>query len=226
MGYGEKRRRSYGGYASKGYKKRKKVSLTKKIKDVMHADAEIKNIDFPQVLTNVTILGVPYSTLHIVPQNVTPTGRVGAKVLVTKVGLRYSLHLPTQTNPALTHAIYRIMVLKVKNTDGDPIITSNILANASPLSWNQLIVGKSFTTLMDRTHSINALTAGMGVSADQTAEVQYMFEWFKDVNIEIFWNNTTGVLSENHKNSIQILAISNNDAAQWQFISRIRYYDA
>jgi len=225
MPYGAKRRRGYAGYASKGFKKRKKVSLTKKIKDVIRSEAEVKNFDFNQGIVPIPTTGTTFSTFHIIKEGLTTFDRVRSQVLMTKIGLRYSLHLPTTQAPGETHAAVRIMVLKVTNTDGNPITVGNILSNLSPLSFNQLQVGRSFTTLMDRTHDINTTSAGMGVGQDATGEQQHTYEWFKEINFKVFWNASSGALSENHKNSIQALAISNMDKVELQFFSRVRFLD-
>lgn len=172
-------------------------------------------------------------SLNVIPQGTTASERIGRKITITKLKLRWVLNLPNiQDATALTSGdVIRVMVFVDKQTNGAGAIGSDILKFPTDFQSYRLLsnVGR-FDILYDKFHSLQYLTgAGLGgdIGSAQLYQggVKYHYKFSKSMTLPIEYSGMTGAIDEIQSNNIGILLISSNGNGGFDGDVRIRYTD-
>ncbi len=153
---------------------------------------ELKFFDTVNTGTALAITGVvTNNSLNIVPQGTTESQRVGRKMIIRKIGIRFLLQFNSGT--AESAEVVRVIVVQDKQANGAAFGITDVLETASEGSFNNLANKSRFIILMDRYEAINK-TVDIGTNINEHTQA---WSWFKDVNIPIEFDNsaTTGALT-------------------------------
>ncbi len=213
------------GRVSKGHKRRKKMSLDKRILKVIEANAEMKYWDLTISPTVVAAAGTVFGSLAIIPQGVDLNERIGKEIRVKKIMCRVNVTLNTTAAVSDTYDVVRIMIVHVKeHADVTTNLQSRVLSTPSTIySFNNLQNVGGMTTLWDKFVIMNT-TSGAFTSVIAGPNNTFV-DFFKEVNISLVYAGTTGVLLENDVTSLQMVAwtIKGDITISGNF--RLRYLD-
>lgn len=224
MGHGAGRRRRPSGSTSKSHKRRKKMSLEKRIQLVIDKNAEMKYLDSAISDTNITAAGVEFGSMAIVTQGININQRIGKEIRIKKIMARFNVILNETTAVAESYDVCRIMMLHVReHADVSSGIVARVLSTPATIySFNNLLTSSGITTLWDKFIQMHSTAAFTATVAGPTSTY---VEWFKDVNISLVYSSTTGALTENEVSSIQLIALSQRGDINLLGTVRIRYQD-
>ncbi len=184
---------------------------------------ELKFFDTFNAGTALAVAGViTDASLNIVPQGVLENERVGRKMTIKKIGIRFLLQFNSSTTE--TAEVVRVIVVQDKQTNGAAFAITDVLQTASEGSFNNLSNKSRFLILMDRYESINKKT-DIGTNVNEFVQA---WSWFKDVNIPIEFDNSaaTGALTTQRTNNIAVFGITlNSTTISLGYTCRIRYVD-
>ncbi len=228
--YGHFQRRGRQGANSKSHKRTK--SLKKMVKEIIAEDAELKVKDTTianfAVLSTGSPVNIPSGmgggdSIHYLKEGVQPFERIGRKVVLKKIMYRFILEMATQTVVTLAHDNLRIIVVWDKATAGTVINAAQLLSGTTPTlnAFNNLDYKGRYVTLSDKKYNF----AAPGSLGADTIPVTRLITFFKEVDIPLEFTESTGDLSENRINSVQIFAISENSKIFLRGVVRVRYND-
>ncbi len=178
----------------------------------------------------VSATGTVIPSLSLIAQGVTETERIGRRCTIRVIQMNFTISLPTLTAQAVPppHDVVRIIVYVDHQTNGATIGVSGptgFLNAADYLGYRELVNGKRFTTIMDRSYAL-AYTAGTGITASQDyASVAVQDSLYKKVTIPIEYHGSAGAITEMRGNNIGFLAISQNGNGGFIGTMRLRFSD-
>ncbi len=226
-----------GGFASRipkirefrGFGKRKGMSTPVVIRPIVvqnGPNVELKFFDLDVDDTAIAATGtIASSSLNLIAQGTDENERIGRKVTIKSVFIRFEVRLPTQTQGANASDVARIIVYQDKQANGAAATVLGILESANYQSFNNLTNRKRFRTLMDRTYDLVAAAGGGDGTTEDYGQVIISDTLFKKVNIPIEFNATVGAITELNSNNIGILTISRTGLAAYASKVRIRFTD-
>ncbi len=186
-------------------------------------EPELKFFDTVVAGTALATTGIITSpSLNIVPQGTTESQRVGRKMIIKKIGMRFLLQFNSSTTE--TADVVRIIVVLDKQANGAAFAITDVLETASEGSFNNMANKNRFTILMDRYESINKIN-DIGTNINEYTQ---SWSWFKSCDIPIEFDNsvTTGALTSQTSNNIAVFGITlNSTTLSLGYTCRIRYYD-
>ncbi len=167
-------------------------------------------------------------SINKIPQGVTEVQRIGRKCVIKKIMFRYRIALPFQDAMAVAKNgdSIRIIVFLDKQCNGATATTAGILESDDLHSFNNLANSGRFRILFDKVHDLNyqAMSSdGSGVMS-QTGVVEED-TWFKDVNIPLEFDSTTGAITEIRSNNIGILIAGSQGEMTFNSKIRLRFSD-
>ncbi len=192
-------------------------------------DVEKKFYD--NILNDVIVasIGAIISSLHLIPQNLTGTGRIGRKVVLKKIRIRYDINLPLHNDVADVTGgdVCRVMLYLDKQCNGAAATAADIIKTDSDYeSFRKLSNSDRFEILYDKWHDIN-YTSGVGdgsLMAQPSVFHHYAFN--KTCNIPVEFSSTTGVITEIRSNNVGMMLISKAGRCGFKGAARVRYTDA
>lgn len=192
-------------------------------------NAEMKFLDTTVGTTTIATTGTLLSTsLLVIPQNNTESGRIGRKCTVKQLSLKGNIDLAVATLSNQTSDVLRIIVYVDKQTNGIAATVGGILATATYNSFRNLSETGRFSILMDKSYGLQC-PAGQGdgvtFSFSETARPWSMNRKL-NLPIEYDASATTGVLTTIRSSNIGVMAISKAGIAKFDFVARVRYSDA
>ncbi len=186
-------------------------------------EPELKFFDTVVAGTALATTGVITSpSLNIVPQGTIESQRVGRKMVIKKIGIRFLAQFNSGT--AESAEVLRIIVVLDRQANGATFAITDVLETASEGSFNNMANKNRFTILMDRYESINK-TVDLGTNVNEHTQA---WSWFKTCDIPIEYDNsaTTGALTTQTSNNIAVFGITlNSTTISLGYTCRIRYYD-
>ncbi len=168
------------------------------------------------------------TSLCLILSGVSESQRIGRKCTITKIGWKLRVTIPTVNGGVLapTGDTIRLMLVLDKQCNKLATTATAILETSDYQSFNNLSNKGRFTTLMDRTYTLNYV-AGIGTSGDQDWAAQLMDDTFyKDVNIPIEYNASAGTLADINSNNLVIVACSASGVGGITSQIRLRFQDA
>ncbi len=120
----------------------------------------------------------------------------------------------------------RVILYLDKQVNGATASATLILESANYQSFNNLSNSGRFCTLMDRTYTLNhtnLASDGAGVVSSSNIFVDDSF--YKDCNIPIEFNSTSGVITEISSNNIGVLLLAKVGEVAFESKMRLRFSD-
>lgn len=170
------------------------------------------------------------SSLNILPQGIAANERIGRKVTITKLKIKYRIHMPlTESVSTLTSGdTVRVMIFIDKQANGAAALGTDILSDDTDYhSYRLLSNAGRFTVLWDRTDHLDFANFVYDSNVPQVMQTggAYYIKFSKNLNLPIEFNGATGAITEIRSNNIGMLLMSSNGRAVMKGISRIRYAD-
>lgn len=156
--------------------------------------------------------GAIYPSLVLVPQGVRENERIGRKLTLSSIALRFYSGNTTNTNE-----IFRVIVYQDKQCNGAAAVPTDILSTGSVFSFNNLFNKNRFRVLREKTVRLTCDTT--------TAQPFHNNEMFIKCNIPVEYSAGLGAITELRSNNIGILIISLNGNVSCDGIARVRYLD-
>ncbi len=187
-------------------------------------EPELKFFDTVVAGTALAVGGVITSpSLNIVPQGITESERVGRKMIIKKLNMRFLLQFNNGT--AETADVVRVIVVLDKQTNKTAFAITDVLETTSEGSFNNLANKNRFLILMDRYEAINK-QVDIGTNVNEFVQA---WSWFsKELNIPVEFDNSvaTGAVSSQTSNNIAVFALTlNSTTISLGYTARIRYLD-
>lgn len=189
---------------------------------------EMKFLDTTVAASSPATTGTIFSSsLNIIPQDDTQSGRIGRKVTVKRVQLRGQVLLPATTTAADTADRLRILVVLDMQANGASPLVGQVMETGSINSYLDMANVSRFRVLADKLFTLSASAAGAPTGTPSFGAVLKSFSIYKKVNIPIEYDASasTGALTTIRSNNILVVALTQNALATLAFTSRIRYTD-
>lgn len=187
-------------------------------------DGETKYKDLDLTTNAIPANPFGFGSLNVVPLGDGPDARIGRKITVTSVQMRYTCDIHrTETNVVY----FRIIIGLDKQANGAAPLATDIFVNPSVLAQRNLDNSSRFTILYDKVHRFNP-------SVVQGTDTRYngpnLIKVYKKCNIPITYDNTatTGALTTIRSNNLFLMGFQygNNTALNdFKCNFRLRYRD-
>lgn len=169
------------------------------------------------------------NALLTIPEGLGEEQRVGRRITLRKIAMRWDCLLPTTVTAANTADILRLMIVHDKQCNGALPANTDVLETNDYQSFNNLSNSMRFRTLYDETFEINC---GAGSGQGTTAALSYADATiqgtvFRDVNIPIEYDNSAadGSIGTVRSNNIVVLVGCKTGALTFNSKMRFRYTD-
>ncbi len=191
-------------------------------------DAELKFHDLDIDLTIATNGTIAQASCLTIVQGTSESERIGRKCVIRSINWRWDLLLPAATAKADTGDTCRIILYLDKQTNGAAAVVATaagILESDNFQSFNNLSNKGRFRTLMDRTYSLSAQGGSGRGTTDTLAFCEYQTHdsFYKNVNIPIEYDSTTGAITEMRSNNIGVLCLGKTGKIIMGSKMRIRF---
>ncbi len=170
--------------------------------------------------------GTVTASVNLIAQGTTESERDGRACTIKRIGWRYKITVPELDAVATPGApdTVRVIMFLDKQCNGATATVTGILEAANYQSFNNLANKSRFRTLYDRTHQINYMSLASdnaGVVSQGAHSVNGSF--YKDCNIKLEFDSTTGAITEIRSNNIGVLLISAAGVAAFDSKIRLRF---
>lgn len=190
------------------------------------ASPEMKFKDDTANFGTVDATGEIVDSICEVAQGTTESTRVGRKITIKKIALRWLALLPSTSDPTQTSETIRIIIYKDKQCNGATATVTDILEGANWRSFNNLANKGRFTVMMDKRITLNCASGAYDGTNDQFGECRRVGECYLDCNIPIEFDAGTGAITEIKSNNVGLLAIAADGIGTLSVFWRIRFFDA
>ncbi len=196
------------------------VNVLKKQVDVKFFDS---TVDDAVVATG----GIVNAQIFTIPDGDTQQEKEGLKITIKSIQLRFQLSIPSTTVVADATDVCRLILVKDRQTNGALPTVLNILAQADIQSFKQLEQSMRFTTVFDKTISINSMGGFGDGTTNATLPNTKSWQVFKKMNLPIIYNDTaaTGVIATIVTNNLVLLYISEKGKCGIKCKVRVRFTD-
>lgn len=196
----------------------------------MSSDTELKFLDKTFSFNNVTDVGNIFDSLVRMSEGFTEVRRIGRKVIVKSIEMRYFLKLHTFLKEAEPEPgdIVRIIIYLDKQCNGNvpALVVNDILEVNDELSMYNLSNQGRFTIIYDKTHGINYTNMASETSDTVTSGAcTKPFHFFTKCNIPIYFTGTDGAIDKVASNNIGVLGISDRQSCLFKATTRVRFVD-
>lgn len=184
---------------------------------------------------DTTINWVPLGTSwngnspNLVPMGNEANDRVGRKITIKSLCIRYLATMPSQTDPGNTDENVRIMVIQDMQSNGAFPQDATLFADPTDFqSYMNLENSGRFKILATREFDINCMGGSYNGSVHTWASVSKSGEiYIGGLNMPIEFDSSTqsGAMTSVRTNNIIIIACSKSGLVSCKWTSRIRYTD-
>ncbi len=181
------------------------------------------DIDDAIIAQNGTIFAA--GTVHIIPQGTTEITRIGRKAVIKSINWRYNMQLPNSGALNDTSDVVRVILYLDKQCNGAIAAVTDILESDNFQSFRNLANTGRFSILLDRTFAIHTAAAAGNGTANDSAAVDRSATFYKQCNIPIEFNSTTGALTEIRSNNLNVLLLSKQGLVVFDSKMRLRFSD-
>lgn len=166
---------------------------------------------------------------NLVPQGTTDVTRIGNKILVTKLNIRYTISSDDQTTGTFVNPHFRIIVGIDKQANGaNPATAGTDLLDQSPIT--NLLGCYRNTDNVDRFVLLYDKVKQLTISSTNAAHTLLgSGPWYrieKRLRVPVHFNSTTGAITEVRSNNIFVWYCTDTSVANIQFCTRIKYIDS
>ncbi len=189
---------------------------------------ELKFVDTAEADSAIGAAGEIYEDSVVeIDQGTGDSNRVGRKVIVRSMHMRYSVSLPNTSAGGSTSDILRIIVYQDKQANGATAAVTDILEAANIFSFNNLSNKGRFRSLMDKTHNIGSTTGAGNGTTNVFGKKEEHYDWHsKDLSIPLEYKGTGNAIADLTSNNIGILAVSEGGLATLETNVRVRFTDS
>jgi len=200
---------------------------------------ESKSFDTLQAAVTLTTPSTPtpacMQSLVLIPQNNTQYGRIGRKIHLTSVEVRGAIYNKTTTSDTGLTRVRAMLVLDRQANGAMPTFSSSVGVNPAGPGGSDIIQTQAvdscrlldnverFSILWDHMMDLRAFT-----SVNSEGYV-HSFRKVKNLNHDVDYSNTTGVITTIRSNNLIFLIVTENLAGggnvEGAFIARVRYTD-
>ncbi len=167
------------------------------------------------------------SSLVLIGQGITESTRIGRKAIIKSIGWRGQLQLASAANAQAPHSVRLLLVMDTQCNGAAPAVsgTNGLFASADFQSFNTLVNKGRFRVLMDKTYTMNCLSAMGNGTANDTNAVNRNFTFFKRCNIPIEYSGTAApsVITELRTNNIYGVMITSQASSTVSLDSKFRF---
>ncbi len=170
---------------------------------------------------------IAIGSCNVIAQGVTEVQRVGRQIHIKKIQWRWEIVLPATATAADTCDIVRIVLYWDRQTNGAAAGVTDILDTNDFQSFNNLAHRQRFKILYDKTVTLVAV-AGSGIGADNTRSYGCNLKlgsFFKNVNIPIEFDASTGAITEQVTNNLGVMLVSSAGLCAFNSKMRLRFTD-
>jgi len=171
------------------------------------------------------------SSINLVPQGNKTNDRVGRKLTIKKINVRWTLTKPSETNPGNTGGVCTIMLLQDTQANGQNPNDVDVFQEAQQFqSFLNIANTQRFKVLYRKTFDLNNV-GGANVMADGTHTWGSSLKTGQfnvnnlSIPIEFDASADDGSVDTIRSNNITLWACSRNSVVELQWWSRIRYTD-
>ncbi len=167
-------------------------------------------------------------SLNLIPQDLTGSGRVGRKVILKSVLIRYLISLPAQNDQTSIKSgdTVRVIVYLDKQCNGAAATGGEIIRVSTEYQSYRLLSNSArFEIFLDTFHDINYLNGAGDAATVHQGGIKQHHSFIKKCNIPIEFSGITGVIGEIQSNNVGIMLISLAGIAGFNGTARIRYED-
>ncbi len=193
-----------------------------------HGEMKFHDVDVNSAAVAATGV-IASTTINIIAQNTTETGRIGRKCTIRSINWRYQIVLPEQdavATPASSDSLRMILYLD-KQANGATATVLGILETADFQSFRNLANSNRFSILMDKTVAVNYQNLASDNNALVSSTlVNFDDAWYKKCSIPIEFDSTTGALTEMRSNNLGVLLITSGAVATFRSTFRLRFSDS
>ncbi len=165
------------------------------------------------------------SSINLIPQNATESGRIGRKCVIRSIGWRAvcKYTVAAGAGGASAENVRFIMAIDKQCNGAAPLVT-DLLESANYQSFNQLANKSRFRVLYDKTMSIFPPSAAGDGAANDFGVAIRPFKFFKKCSIPLEFDNTltTGAITTIRSNNIFIIMITEGTSSITTLDSKIR----
>ena len=188
---------------------------------------ELKFHDIAIDVTPIAVPGAVVASANVIAQGVGESERIGRKMTIVTVLLRWRVTLLASVASNLTDGVFRMIIFVDKQCNGATAAVTDILAAANYQSFNNLANKGRFRTLHDRTHVVNAMAVA---ATDNTTFVS--MEVAKDgevfltgLNIPVEYSASTPSIADIRSNNVGLLLIAGAGVLNFDSQMRVRFSD-
>lgn len=143
---------------------------------------------------------------------------------------RFTVELPQQISSFDTHDEIRIVMFWDTQTNGiaatlDTLLESNSNTIANIYAFKDLFKGTRFKIVCDKTIAMNSAAGAFDSTNPVFGRVTRKVNLYYNMAVPVYYDNTTGDISELSSNNIQIRCITKHGAIVIDGAIRIRYSD-
>lgn len=185
---------------------------------------ELKYFDTVLAETTVANSGtILNSSLNLLVQGSGETQRVGRKVVLKSIHLRGFCE--ANDSATVGAEAVRIIIYLDKQANGAAATVGDILESADYRAFNDLEAFGRYIILKDWYFALNRMVNAT-ITADKLFSVGMVLSWNRRVNIPLYFEGSTGALTEVKSNNIGVMAITrSNLVVGVEYHTRIRYSD-
>ncbi len=183
---------------------------------------EMKFLDTDYVIGALTGTN-QLNTINTVVQGTGETERIGRRITVHRIEMKYNLTLLEQADGAQANDIVRMIVYLDRQTNGTSAVITDILESNNFQSFRNLANVGRFKIIVDKTVQMNTYAGAGNGTTDQFSSMTRFKKWSIKVKIPIEYNSTTGTLPEVRSNNIGIFMLTKSGNSALNGKIRIRF---
>lgn len=193
--------------------------------------AQKKYLDTAQVQNSIATAGTVCTSFCLVPQGTTDVTRIGNKIKICNLDMKFALSLDDETSPttAVTSANIRMIVYIDKQTNGAAAAVTDVLTSATIGSFRNMDTVDRFKILWDKNFNLTPRTAYYNSTGNERHVGVGAFFWKKkrwNLDLPVHYSSTTGAITELKSNNIGCIVITDLANCNMNLNTRIKYYDA
>ncbi len=172
---------------------------------------ELKFHDIDVDTADILAAGVIMNSgsVNLIAQGVTESQRVGRKCTIKSINWRYQIELSASSGTTFQESdTMRIIMYLDKQCNGATATITGILESANYQSFNNLANKNRFRTLYDQTHTLNTQGGAGNGTANDFGPQKVTGSFFKQCDIPIEFDSTTGAITEIRSNNLGVLVIA------------------
>jgi len=151
--------------------------------------------------------------LSNIAQGTNDNNRIGNKIKLLRLRMLGEISLPTTTTVANMNDILRVIIFVDHQTNGIQTTVASVLDTAHVFSfYNEDNIPengpKRYQILYDKFHTMSASGVGFQGTYIESNTTRKVFKFDKKLSSNVQYNSTTGAITEQNSNSLQMLVIS------------------